>query len=52
MNVPKGTAAQMPFPFRWEPRANWDAIETGLEIDAFIRPDAGVRLDMNAFAAT
>src|SRR6266550_6398714 len=52
MNVPEGTAAQMPFPFRWEPRANWDPIETCLEIDFLIIPDAGIRLGMNAFAAT
>src|SRR6266487_6787749 len=52
MNIPEGAAAQMGFPFRWQPRANWDLIENGLEIDALILPDAGVRPGMNAFAAT
>src|SRR4029453_11657298 len=41
----------MPFPFRWQPRANWDRVEARFEINALILPDAGVCLGMNTFVA-
>src|SRR5205823_10034236 len=51
MNLPESAAAQMLFPFRWQPRANWDGIEVCLEINAFVLPDARVPLAMDASLA-
>src|SRR5205814_10525471 len=52
VKVAESAAVQTPFPFRWQPRANWDRIEVRFEINALILPDAGVCLDVNAFVAT
>src|SRR5437773_10701612 len=52
MDLPESAAAQMLFPFRWQPRANWDGIEVCLEINALVLPDARVPLATDAsFAA-
>src|SRR4029453_9800374 len=51
VKVAESAAVQTPFPFRWQPRANWDRIEVRFEIDALIIPDAGVCLGVNAFVA-
>src|SRR5437667_12308682 len=51
MNLPESAAAQMLFPFRWQPRANWDGIEVCLAINASALPAAGVPLAIAASPA-
>jgi hypothetical protein len=52
VKVTENATLETPFPFGWQPRANWHRIEVRFEIDAPILPDSCVCLCMNAFFAT
>jgi hypothetical protein len=51
MNVSESAPAQVLFPFRWQPRADRDAIEVRFEVHTFIFSYAGCSLAVDASVA-
>src|SRR5215471_14402709 len=47
MYVPESGAAQMLFPFRRQPGANWNAVKVRFEIDTLVLSNAGCSLTAN-----